>query len=46
MICTIQLISEKKDAKQKRPSTNDKGFLLMGNLFTYLFTMQQNKQSK
>mgnify|MGYP007050563343 FL=1 len=23
MICTIQLISEKKDAKQKRPSTNE-----------------------
>ncbi len=44
MICNIQLISEKKDAKQKRPSTNDKSFLLMGNLFTYLFTMLQNRQ--
>ena len=29
MICTILLISEKKDAKQKRPSTNDKSFLLI-----------------
>ena len=44
MICTIQLISEKKYAKQKRLSTNDKSFLLMGNLFTYLFTMLQNRQ--